>query len=148
MNKLRTVFLVVLGVVAAGVLSIAAVGSTRASSVALHTTAIGKVLVGANGRTLYAFTADKGSSACYGKCAVVWPPLLASNPSAGAGLSSSMLGTTKRTDGKLQVTYNGHPLYYFAKDTKIGDANGQGIVHFGGQWWVVSAAGSEITKKG
>jgi predicted lipoprotein with Yx(FWY)xxD motif len=149
MNKFRTVALVVLGVVAAGVLAVAAVGSTKTSSVALHTTALGKVLAGSNGRTLYAFTADKGKSACYGKCAAVWPPLLAgSNPSVGAGLNSSMLGTTKRTDGKLQVTYNGHPLYYFAKDTKAGDANGQSIDHFGGQWWVVSAAGSEITTKG
>jgi predicted lipoprotein with Yx(FWY)xxD motif len=148
MNKLRSVVLVVLGVVAAGALSITAVGSTNASSVALRTTTLGKVLVGGNGRTLYLFTPDKGSSTCYGKCAVVWPPLLASNPSVGTGLNRSMLGTTKRTDGKLQVTYNGHPLYYFVKDMKAGDAKGQGIDHFGGRWWVVSATGSQITKEG
>ena len=148
MNKLRSVVLAVLGVVAAGALSVTAVGSTNASSVALRTTALGKVLVGANGRTLYLFTADKGSSACYGKCAVVWPPLLASDPSVGTGLNSSMLGTTKRTDGKLQVTYNRHPLYYFVKDSKVRDTKGEGIDHFGGRWWVVSATGSQITKKG
>jgi predicted lipoprotein with Yx(FWY)xxD motif len=148
MNKLRSVVLAVLGIVAAGALSVTANGSTNASSVALRTTALGKVLVGSNGRTLYLFTADKGSSACYGKCAVVWPPLLASDPSVSTGLNSSILGTTKRTDGKLQVTYNGHPLYYFVKDTKVGDANGEGIDHFGGRWWVVSATGSQITKKG
>ena len=148
MNKLHSVVLAVVGIVAAGALSVTANGSTNASSVSLRTTALGKVLVGSNGRTLYLFTADKGSSACYGKCAVVWPPLLASDPSVGTGLNSSILGTTKRTDGKLQVTYNGHPLYYFVKDTKVGDANGEGIDHFGGRWWVVSATGSQITKKG
>jgi predicted lipoprotein with Yx(FWY)xxD motif len=58
-----------------------------------------------------------------------------------------MLGTTKRTDGKQQVTYGGHPLYFFAKDTKAGDARGEGIVHFGGTWWVVSAAGKPLTSK-
>ena len=58
-----------------------------------------------------------------------------------------MLGTTKRTDGKKQVTYGGHPLYFFAKDTKAGDARGEGIVHFGGTWWVVSAVGKPLTAK-
>jgi predicted lipoprotein with Yx(FWY)xxD motif len=66
----------------------------------------------------------------------------------GAGLSASKLGTTKRKDGEQQVTYGGHPLYYFAPDKKAGDVKGQGIVHFGGAWWVVSAAGVKITSKG
>jgi hypothetical protein len=58
-----------------------------------------------------------------------------------------MLGTTKRKDGKLQVTYNGHPLYFFAPDKKAGDIKGQGFVHFGGTWWTVSAAGAKVTTK-
>ena len=58
-----------------------------------------------------------------------------------------MLGTTKRTDGKLQVTYGGHPLYFFAKDKKAGDLRGEGIVHFGGTWWVVSAVVKALTAK-
>jgi predicted lipoprotein with Yx(FWY)xxD motif len=58
-----------------------------------------------------------------------------------------MLGTTKRKDGKLQVTYNGHPLYFFALDKKAGDIKGQGYVHFGGTWWAVSAAGTKVTRK-
>ena len=100
------------------------------------------------GGRVYLFTADKGSkSSCYGQCASVWPPLIANKPTAGAGLRASKLGTTKRKDAKLQVTYGGHPLYYFAPDKKAGDINGQGIVHFGGAWSVESAAGVKITAK-
>jgi predicted lipoprotein with Yx(FWY)xxD motif len=139
---------VVVAMVAAGVLATTALASTSTPTVALHKTAVGKVLVGANGRTVYLFTADKGKkSACYGQCAGVWPPLIGAKPTAGAGLRTSKLGTTKRKDGKLQVTYSGHPLYYFAPDKKAGDVKGQGIVHFGGAWWVVSAAGVKITSK-
>jgi predicted lipoprotein with Yx(FWY)xxD motif len=141
MNKLK--FAVAAVLVAIGVTSAAALASTHASTVSLGTTKDGKVLVAANARTLYLFTADKsGKSACYGKCASVWPPLISASPKVGTGLNASMLGTTKRTDGKLQVTYGGHPLYVFAKDKKAGDVRGQGIVHFGGTWSVVSAAGN------
>ena len=143
-NVRLTVFVAVI----AGVLAAAAFASTRTSStLSLRTTAVGKVLVAANGRTLYLFTADKGKSACYGQCAVYWPPLIAANPTAGAGLKPSMLGTTKRKDGKLQVTYAGHPLYFFVQDKKAGDIKGQGFVHFGGAWWVVSATGAQIKTK-
>src|SRR6476660_4171195 len=89
--------------VAIGVLAAAAIASTNTSTISLKSTAVGKVLVGANGRTLYLFTADKGKkSVCYGQCATYWPPLIASKPTAGAGLTASKLGTTKRKDGKLQ----------------------------------------------
>jgi predicted lipoprotein with Yx(FWY)xxD motif len=134
--------------VAIGVLAAAAIASTNTSTISLKSTAVGKVLVGANGRTLYLFTADKGKkSVCYGQCATYWPPLIASKPTAGTGLNASMLGTTMRKDGKLQVTYNGHPLYFFLLDKKSGDVKGQGYVHFGGSWWVVSAAGAKNTAK-
>ena len=133
---------------AAGVLAAAASASTSTSTISLRTTAVGKVLVAANGRTLYLFTADKGKkSTCYGQCEGYWPPLFADSPTAGAGLKASMLGTTKRKDGKLQVTYGGHPLYFFAEDKKAGQIKGQGFVHFGGSWWVVSAAGTSIKSK-
>jgi predicted lipoprotein with Yx(FWY)xxD motif len=146
MKKVKlTVFATVL---AASVLATAAFASTKTSTIALKPTAVGKVLVGANGRTLYLFTADKGAkSVCYGQCATYWPPLIAGKPTAGAGLHRSKLGTTKRKDGKLQVTYNGHPLYYFAVDKKAGDTKGQGYVHFGGAWWTVSAGGAKVTTK-
>ena len=135
-------------VIAVGALAASAIASTKASTITLKSTAVGKVLVGANGRTLYLFTADKGTkSVCYGQCATYWPPLVAGKPTAGAGLNASLLGATKRKDGKLQVTYNGHPLYFFQPDKKAGDINGQGFVHFGGSWWTVSAAGAKITTK-
>jgi predicted lipoprotein with Yx(FWY)xxD motif len=73
--------------------------------------------------------------------------LFARKPTVGAGLKASMLGTTTRRDGKLQVTYAGHPLYFFAQDKKAGQVNGQGFVHFGAAWWVVSAAGVSIKSK-
>ena len=148
MTRLRVTVIVTL--IAAGALAAgAAVASTnKSSSISLRTTKIGKVLVGANGRTLYLFTADKGTnSACYGQCAAYWPPLIAQKPTVGTGLNASLLSTTKRKDGKLQVNYGGHPLYFFAEDKKAGDLNGQGFVHFGGAWWVVSAAGKKITVK-
>ena len=146
----RTKFAVLVTLVAAGALaSTAAVASTNtSSSISLRTTKAGKVLVAANGRTLYLFTADKSEkSTCYGQCAAYWPPLIAQRPTAGTGLQASLLGTTKRRGGKLQVTYGGHPLYFFAEDKKAGDVNGQGFVHFGGTWRVVSAAGRKITAR-
>ena len=146
----KTKFAVLVTLIAAGALAItAAVASTNtSSSISLRTTKVGKVLVGANGRTLYLFTADKDKkSTCYGQCATYWPPLIAQKPTAGAGLKVSLLGTTKRRDGKLQVTYGGYPLYFFAQDKKAGDVYGQAFVHFGGAWWVVSAAGKKITVK-
>jgi len=131
-----------------GALAASAIASTKASTVTLRSTTVGKVLVGANGHTLYLFTADKGTkSVCYGQCATYWPPLIAGKPTAGTGLDTSLLGTTKRKDGKLQVTYHGHPLYFFLPDKKAGDIKGQGYVHFGGSWWVLSAAGAKITTK-
>src|SRR5205823_12590121 len=136
MGKARlTVFVALM---AAGVLAAAASAATSTSTISLRTTAVGKVLVAANGRTLYLFTADKRKkSTCYGQCAGYWPPVLASKPSVGTGLKSSMLGTTKRKDGKLQVTYGGHPLYYFVQDKKAGPVKGQGFVRVGGSWWAV-----------
>ena len=146
MHKIKFALAAVL--VTIGVTAAAALASTNASTLSLRATNVGKALVAPNGRTLYLFTADKGrKSACYGKCASVWPPLIAAHPTVGRGLHASMLGTTKRKDGTLQVTYGGHPLYLFAKDTKPGDVRGEGIVHFGGSWWLVSATGAEITPK-
>ena len=148
MGKTKVAVLVTL-VVACALAATDAVASTNtSSSISLRTTRVGKVIVAANGRTLYLFTADKGNkSACYGQCATYWPPLIAQTPTAGAGLKASLLGTAKRRDGKLQVTYNGHPLYFFAEDKKAGDVKGQGFVHFGGAWWVVSSVGTKVSVK-
>jgi predicted lipoprotein with Yx(FWY)xxD motif len=124
-------------------------GATQThATVQLKATSVGKVLVGANGRTLYLFTHDKGAkSRCAGQCAAFWPPLtVTAKPVAGAGIKASMLGWTKRADGKMQVTYNHHPLYFFKLDKKSGQVNGEGFNHFGGLWWVVSAKGVAVKK--
>ena len=96
----------------------------------------GKALVGSNGRTLYLFQADKsGTSACAGACAAAWPPFtVTGTPKAGSGVSQSLLGTITRPDGTMQLTYNGHPLYYFTADTAGGTAHGQAVRAFGAEW--------------
>ena len=88
--------------------------------------------------------ADKhGKSACYGKCAVNWPPLMKKGKvSASAGVKAALLGTTARKNGALQVTYKGHPLYLFKLDHGAGQIAGQGLNFFGGKWFVLSAAGN------
>jgi predicted lipoprotein with Yx(FWY)xxD motif len=113
------------------------------------TSSLGRILVDSRGRTLYLFEKDKnGKSACSGSCATAWPPVLTSGkPSATAGVKASLLGTTRRADGRLQVTYNGHPLYTFVKDTKKGQANGENVDAFGAEWYAVSAAGTKVEKK-
>ena len=103
----------------------------------------GSFLVDAKGMTLYMYTKDSaGTSTCAGGCATNWPPLtVTGQPSAGTGVTASLLGTTARADGSTQVTYNGHPLYYYKTDSASGDKNGQGI---GGVWYVVSATGDAM----
>ena len=107
---------------------------------------LGKILVDSKGRTLYLFTNDEGSkSECSGACAVNWPPLLANGKATVAGgANASMVSTTARADGKKQLTYNGHPLYLFKNDTQSGQTNGEGINAFGGLWYAVSPAGSQV----
>jgi len=107
---------------------------------------LGQILVDGAGKTVYLFVADSGSSStCYTTCAQIWPPVLTSGPPhAGTGASASLLGTTTRTDGKTEVTYAGHPLYYFVQDKQPGDATGQGVNGFGGLWWVLSPSGAAV----
>ena len=111
---------------------------------------LGAILVDSKGRTVYLFEKDSGpKSTCFGACATEWPPVTTSGkPSAGTGVTASMLGTTKRSDGKTQVTYNGHPLYLFEADQKPGDATGQNVDAFGAEWYVLSPAGDKVTAKG
>lgn len=108
-------------------------------------TTLGQILTDDQGRTLYLFLNDTGTtSTCYDACAKTWPPLMtAGQPTAGDGVNASLLSTTQRTDGTTQVTYNGHPLYYFANDAQPGDSKGQGVKQV---WYVVSPAGDAIKK--
>jgi predicted lipoprotein with Yx(FWY)xxD motif len=130
----------------AAALALAGGTQTGGTKVALANSPLGHILVDSKGITLYDFVKDKGTtSACYGACAALWPPLTTKGkPVAGRGVRASLLGTTKRKDGKLEVTYGGHPLYYFVTDRKPGQTTGQGVNQFGGPWWVISAAGKEI----
>jgi predicted lipoprotein with Yx(FWY)xxD motif len=110
---------------------------------------LGQILVDASGKTVYLFVADTGtSSTCYTSCATIWPPVLTTGaPQAGTGVQSSLLGTTARTDGTTEVTYAGHPVYYFIQDKAAGDAKGQGVNGFGGLWWVMGPSGAAIQTK-
>ena len=116
--------------------------------VSTATTSLGRILVDADSHTLYMFGKDKsGKSTCTGACATAWPPLIATaKPRAGAGAKASRLGTTKRADGRLQVTYNHHPVYTFVKDTKKGQTNGEGLTAFGGTWDAMTAGGTKVVK--
>ncbi len=109
---------------------------------ALATTDLGDIITDSEGRTLYLFMPDEqGDPTCYDTCAENWPALTA-EVSAGVGLDAALMGTATRTDGGVQVTYNGWPLYYFAGDSAPGDINGQGVNEI---WWVVGADGEAIT---
>jgi predicted lipoprotein with Yx(FWY)xxD motif len=123
--------------------SAAAAGTTIAVA---NDAKLGNILVDGSGKTVYLFVADKGTtSTCYTSCATVWPPVLTTGaPQAGSGAQASLLGTTTRTDGKVQVTYAGHPLYYFIQDKKAGDTTGQGVNGFGGLWWVLTPSGAAM----
>jgi predicted lipoprotein with Yx(FWY)xxD motif len=120
----------------------------RGPVVSMETTSLGRILDNAQGRTLYLFAKDTaGKSACTGQCAAFWPPMIASGkPVAGAGVKAALLGTNKLADGRLQVTYNHHPLYTFAKDTKKGQTSGEALNAFGADWFAVSPAGSKVMK--
>jgi len=140
----------VLAVLASAVVPAAASQAAGAKGpvVSTATTSLGRILVDARGHTLYLFGKDRnGKSACSGACAVAWPPLIANGkPRAGAGAKASRLGTTRRADGRLQVTYNRHPVYTFVKDTKRGQTNGEGLNAFGGTWDALSPAGAKVVK--
>jgi predicted lipoprotein with Yx(FWY)xxD motif len=123
--------------------SAAASGTTIAVA---NDATLGQILVDGSGRTVYLFVADTGTtSTCYTSCAQLWPPVLTTGaPQAGTGVQASLLGTTKRTDGTTEVTYAGHPLYYYLPDTQPGATSGQGSSTFGALWWVLSPSGAAV----
>lgn len=129
--------------------SIALGGTRTGATVNLRTTKLGSILVNSKGHTLYLFKKDtNGKSSCSGSCAKFWPPLLRhGKPTAGSGVKASLLGTTRRSNGSLQVTYNKHPLYSYTLDTKAGQTKGEGVLAFGAKWYGVSAKGTAVVKK-
>ena len=117
-------------------------------TVSTRATKLGRILVDANGRTLYLFEKDKGAaSSCNGACASIWPPLTAGTAKAGSGVTAADLGTTKRGDGKTEITYAGHPLYTYAGDQKPGETAGQGLDQFGAEWYVLAPDGHKIENR-
>lgn len=120
--------------------------SSSAAKVEAQSSSLGKILTDGSGRTLYLFEKDTGpKSNCSGACAANWPPFTAaSKPAVSGGASSANITLIKRGGGKEQVTYKGHPLYYYAGDRSAGDLNGQGMNAFGAPWFVLSPAGSKV----
>jgi predicted lipoprotein with Yx(FWY)xxD motif len=127
--------------------SSAAAAAGAGITVATHSGPYGTYLADSSGRSLYMFEPDKnGSSTCYGACAQFWPPLTSTAAAqSGTGIQQAMLGTTKRTNGATQITYAGHPLYYFAQDKSPGDTKGEGLNLSGGEWYLLSTNGTSIT---
>jgi predicted lipoprotein with Yx(FWY)xxD motif len=106
---------------------------------------LGDVLVDSEGFTVYKFAKDQGStSSCYGACEQNWPPVIAKGQPSGEGEMTSQLGTTKRKDGTMQVTFAGHPLYTYAGDSEPGEANGNGLNFFGGIWSAMDESGEAV----
>ena len=133
---------------AAGASSAAASGGGSGSTVITTATSSGDTfLTDGSGRAVYLWAKDTGTtSTCTGACAGAWPPVMATGTVTATGSAmSSELGTTTRSDGTKQVTYDGHPLYYYAGDSGPGTASGQGSDNFGAKWWLVAPSGSDVT---
>jgi predicted lipoprotein with Yx(FWY)xxD motif len=139
-----TVTLGMIGFLAAG--SVASSATESNGTVSLRQTSLGRILVNARGHTLYLFAKDRNAkSSCNGSCARFWPPLLSrGKPTAGSGVKPSLLGTTRRSNGSMQVTYNKHPLYTYALDKRAGQTKGEGNSLFGAKWWAVSGKGRAV----
>ena len=125
----------------------AAAASGSATVISTMSSSGGKFLTNGSGRAVYLWEKDsKNQSVCTGGCVAAWPPVTTSGPpTASGGVVTSDLGTITRSGGTKQVTYDGHPLYYFSGDTGSGQINGQGSTGFGAYWWLVAPSGSAIT---
>jgi predicted lipoprotein with Yx(FWY)xxD motif len=147
--RLRLVAAVVVAGTVAGLVVSAQAATGAAARLSVRSTEYGKALFGPSGKVVYVFGADRGStSRCYGVCATAWPPLLTGGaPLAGAGVEAKLLGTTKRKNGTLQVTYDGHPLYYYAAD-KVGKVMCQHANMHGGLWLIIRPNGQPNMAKG
>jgi predicted lipoprotein with Yx(FWY)xxD motif len=145
---LRLAFIALVAALALLAIRAASAAPAGGTVVRVAKSGLGRMLVDSRGRTLYLFEADRnGKSACSGACVSFWPPLLTSGkPRAGTGVAARLLGTIKRRDGGVQVTYAGHPLYTFRLDTRSGQTKGEGLNDFGGHWYAVGAKGRKLVK--
>jgi predicted lipoprotein with Yx(FWY)xxD motif len=127
--------------------SAAAGGGSSSVVVETHTGPLGTYLTDGSGRTLYMFASDTSTkSTCSGPCLTYWPALTVSGaPTTASGASAGKVGTITGTGGTKQVTYDGHPLYYYSGDSAAGDTNGQGSTNFGARWWLLTPSGQPLT---
>ena len=148
-GSLRLGVAVVVGAAVLSVVASAQSASGAAARLSVRSSVYGKTLFGPSGKVVYVFGADRGSkSRCYGVCAKAWPPLLTrAAPVAGRGVEAKLLGTTRRRDGALQVTYNGHPLYYYSADPR-GKIMCQHANMHGGLWLIIKPNGQPNRAKG
>jgi predicted lipoprotein with Yx(FWY)xxD motif len=134
--------------VAAGVIAPGAMSerNLERGTLTAHSSRFGQILFDGKGFVLYAFTKDlRGRSVCYGACAAAWPPyIVKSAPRASTGTKKSLLGTTRRKDGKLQATYAGRPLYYYVGDGSPYEIRCQNVDEFGGLWLVARPNGTLV----
>jgi predicted lipoprotein with Yx(FWY)xxD motif len=106
----------------------------------------GRIIVDGSGRTLYLFDLERDPTPrCYGACAVGWPPLLGSRTVGVPELNQALIATVVRKGGSKQLTYSGHPLYFYAGDQSAGDINCQAVTEFGGGWYVIDVNGNRIS---
>jgi predicted lipoprotein with Yx(FWY)xxD motif len=121
--------------------------TAAANALSVKQTSLGKILVGANGRTLYLFLGDKHNASRLSAAGlVVWPAFTTrTTPQAQGGAIASHIATIAAAGGKRQVTYSGHPLYYFVGDRQAGSTTGQGLFEFGAKWYVLAPSGNAIT---
>jgi predicted lipoprotein with Yx(FWY)xxD motif len=152
MRPLHAVVVGALGLafVAAGCGGAIPSSNSSPATLKLTQTQFGRFLVDGQGHTLYLFQKDEeGESYCNGACAAVWPPLeTSSKPSGTGGIDTAALGTIERDDGETQVTYRGHPLYYYAADaSKPGKTKGEELEQFGSEWYVVGSNGKPVERE-
>jgi predicted lipoprotein with Yx(FWY)xxD motif len=142
----RLTIAAVVGAMAVLALAATSTAAGHAARLKTHKAQQGTILVDGKGRTLYLFRKDsKDKSRCSAECAADWPPLLTTGRPKVSGLvRKSLLGSTKRRDGKTQVTYGGHPLYLYVGDVNAGDVNGQGVFAFGARWYAVTPSGRRL----
>jgi predicted lipoprotein with Yx(FWY)xxD motif len=156
MNRSRLSLSIVVVIIAAAIAVIVSTTGSSAkkgpvvaanSAISIRQTSLGKTLTDANGRTLYLFANDKPNVSTLSPAGrAFWPPLTSTiKPSATGGAVAANIGTVTGATGSAQVTYNGHPLYYFVGDHNPGQTTGQGLNQFGALWYVLSPSGTAIT---
>jgi predicted lipoprotein with Yx(FWY)xxD motif len=119
--------------------------AAKSGTVGVHTSAYGRILFDGRGFVLYAFTRDPARrSTCYGACAKAWPPFLVDRVRAELGAKASLVGTTRRSDGSVQATYAGRPLYYYVGDREPRQILCQNVLEYGGWWRVVRPDGKPV----